>query len=415
MILLLLTLLSVLPISAVIDNRFVPIFPRVYRRTECKPSVFFIAPFFMTAHEAQLQNGETGPIQGLYRPYNLSAVNASMLQVGIVNPNILTEWYSKNDLFFNNISKLRAEGFSFGYEQALGCHLSVGAYGGLLSTVSSLSYRPSDVLRRSMLLCNDGSFFLGRELGIEKAFYSVDQLLDLKSGEVSEIGFTDFEFYLRGAVVREYLFKCRRIDVGGRIGVATATGNTINPQQPASIPFGGNGHVGLFVQQDTEIELKQDIIVGWWLQGMFRFAKWQLQRFVVGAEPLNYGVVLGDANVKPGATLAVSPYVALLDIQDGFGARAMYTYVHHWQDKIMQCRLCRAPEDTQVDIGVMQSMSSWTNEYVTAELFYDLTARPHHRPYAPRFFAQLWIPVNIFASANVVRTWEVFLGAEFNF
>lgn len=413
--LLVLTLLSVLSASAVIDNRFVPVYPRVYRRTECKPSNVFISPVFMTAHQAQLLNGETGPIQTLYRPYNLSAVNASMLQVGIVNPNILTEWYAKADLFFNNISHLRAEGFTFGYEQALGPNFSVGAYGGLLSTVTSLSYRPSEVLRKSMILCHDGSFFLGRELGIEKAFYSVDQLLELKSGEASEIGFTDFEIYLRGAVVREYLFKCRRIDIGGRIGVATATGNTINPKQPASIPFGGNGHVGLFVQQDTEIELKQDIIFGWWIQGMFRFTRLQPQRFIVGAEPLNYGVVLGDANVKPGTTLAVSPYVALLDIQDGFGARAMYTYVKHWRDKITGCCVRPLPQGTALDIGAMEALSQWSNEYITAELFYDLTARPHHRPYAPRFFAQLWIPVNIFASSNVVRTWEVFLGAEFNF
>ncbi|MCL4380147.1 hypothetical protein M1466_01465, partial [Candidatus Dependentiae bacterium] len=392
--------------NAVIDNRYVPIYPRVYRRTPEKPSVGFIAPLFMTAHNARSCNGEDIPIQGLYREYNLANVNRAMLTVGLNNPLMLTEWYNFSELIFDNTSHLQAQGFSFGYEQSLGCHFSIGGYGALLATSSTLLFRPSQKLNRNLSIFEGDNRFIGRELGVERAFYNVDSVLCLNAGEVTEIGLSDIELYVRYGITRDYWLRCRRVDFGIRLGMITATGKERNILQPASLPFGGNGHVGLFIQQDAEFELKQDIIIGWWVQLLGRFTKVQPQRFIVNGEPFNYGVLAGRADVKPGLTLGVSPYIAMLDIQDGFGARLMYTYVNHFQDTINSLGITCPTTTVQPDIAAMRAASGWTNEYGTVELFYDMTATPKHRPYAPRFFAQLWAPIRIFGAQNVVRTWQ---------
>lgn len=412
MIFLIVLLLISNTVEAVIDSRVVPIMPRVYRRTPAKPSVFFVSPLFMTAHNARVAEGEEVGLQALYRPYNLSSVNAALQKISLNNPAMLTEWDNRTDLVFDSTGNILAEGFYFGYEQSLGTHFSLGMYSAVLASSSTLLFKPSSKLVENMYISTGDNRFIGRELGVERAFYTVDSLLNLSSGEVKEAGVADLEFYARYGITREYWLRCRRVDLGLRLGVIAPTGKMQDPSLPASISYGGNGHTGLYIQQEAEFELKQDLMFGWWIQVLGRLAKVRQQRFVVGQEPFNYGVLLGTADVHPGITVGASPYVAWLDVQDGFGARALYTFVYHAPDNWNSWRV---PGSMAPDIAAMRAASRWINEYATVELFYDMTVTPKHRAYAPRFFAQLWAPIRIFGAYNVVRTWQVYLGAEFNF
>ena len=57
-----------------------------------------------------------------------------------------------------------------------------------------------------------------------------------------------------------------------------------------------------------------------------------IRRMPFGAEPSQYGPIMGPLKVDPGWTFVFNPYALLKDCVKGFGLKAQYTLVAHLKD-----------------------------------------------------------------------------------
>ncbi len=91
---------------------------------------------------------------------------------------------------------------------------------------------------------------------------SILQQIGIYGDSSVQHGFGDTDLYVRFGNYWEYACKFRSIQVGGRLGLLIPTGKRQNIHYPSSIPFGGNGHWGMYGAVDTLFELKEDWKVG---------------------------------------------------------------------------------------------------------------------------------------------------------
>ena len=190
------------------------------------------------------------------------------------------------------------------------------------------------------------------------------------------------------------------------------TGERRNINNPASVPFGGDGYYGIYGALEAEFELKEDWKVGWLLQLSKRFKRTLAQRMPVGQEPYIYGPIVGPASINPGFTFIMSPYVSFENLREGLGARVQYTLELHtkdcWQDK-------RVNPTIPVNLDNVIRLSTWGADYITLTVFYDFGKVKVIRGLEPIVsFAWDW-PVSFLESKGNCKTNKIALGIECNF
>jgi len=212
--------------------------------------------------------------------------------------------------------------------------------------------------------------------------------------------------------VWEYTLKFRRIDAGLSLGILMPTGVTQELNNPASVPFGGNGHWGFYVSADALLELREDIKTGVLLRVSKRIANTKVRRMPAAGEPQIFGTVVGPARVNPGSTFIFSPYFALENLRKGLGISVYYTLTSHREDKWTDKR----PDQTvPVELNQVNDLSSWGSDYVTLNVFYDFGKEKVQRSVDPIISFRWDIPASLFVTKRVVRTHVVALGIEFAF
>ncbi|GAI85308.1 unnamed protein product, partial [marine sediment metagenome] len=87
-----------------------------------------------------------------------------------------------------------------------------------------------------------------------------DLSLDAQATDRASVG--DVDLYFRVGNAWDYTLKFKRVDAGLRVGVLLPAATRRNLNSPASVPFGGKSHYGVYVAGDVELELKDDIKVG---------------------------------------------------------------------------------------------------------------------------------------------------------
>jgi hypothetical protein len=366
----------------------------------------------MTGNEAysDLEEQNDIGIYEIYGKYNQGKVAEALQAVGCPNPFVGVPGlnpvkFTGQDIIWNMDGKIASEGIGFQHDQYLGYHVSAGFSWFFMNlfarnkfslspkTVQDLTITPEEALkldevRRSM----------NRELGLEPA-------------TVSELGSSDFEFYVRAGNVWDYPYKCRRIDAGGRIGVLMPTGKTRNINNPASIPFGGNGKWGIYFSGDTEVELKEDWVVGALVRFNTRFKQTQLQRLPVAGEQPLYAASQGLVQIEPGYTFIFSPYGRLDCIRNGFGIQARFTMIIHNEDDWVDKRCLRSPA---VELASSVKTSNWRAEYLTLNAFYDF-AKDNPEKVAPILSFKWDMPLKLFLARGVAKTNRIVLGIQLLF
>jgi len=391
------------------DNRFLfPFNSHIAWRTAEKPSRINAGVFFMTADEARGDHGDIS-LPDLGCQYDLAKLNSAMNSVGITNPLYLTEWQT-SELPYVGSGIIRGMGLELGTEYGFNKHIAVGFSLALMHVQTEYDYCISDTAKENLVICKNNTFYPGRERALEQARLNANKLLCLNAGQWSSTGLSDTELFVRIGTIEDYLWKFRQVDASLWLGAILPTGEPRNICAQSSIPFGGNGHYGVFAKGELAFELTDDLFVGVWLYGSKRFSKTKLRRMPMNSEALQFGVLVDRATVDPGFTLAFSPYIMWDDIQDGFGAYAGYTFVHHYKDQWRYRAKTYVPK-----LSRLSDASVWTNGFFTVGIDYDFTKGLVIREYGPRIFFDFTLPTEMFDSKWVSKTHKIVLGIEFQF
>ena len=392
--------------AALIDNRFLPLFRPMFKRSCQRRSAGGSNVFFLIANQSLGNDGKEIGLPEVNGKYDLLKVAKSLEIIGKPNP-LSTQFRIASKLELDLEGKLEGQGAWLGYE----CNFFNNFALGFSFYVMHLSTRENFVIPDS--LRQDLKLNRGSEIILEKELRETNNLLGLNTFQFNKTGVSDLDLYLRFGVVRDYFYKFRKIDFGIDIGCLFPSGMATDINNPISIPFGGDGHFGFYGLMDLTLELKEDLSVGFWFEILQRLKKTQIKRMPVNNEPLQFGPIIGPACVNPGVTIGFSPFVSLDDIRDGFGFKVKYSLIFHgeddWTDK-------RKDRTIATDLGSIVELSEWSSEYFTFTLLYDFAkGATKPRKFAPIVYLEWDRPSSIFKGEQFAKTNRVSFGFEFSF
>lgn len=393
------------------DNRFFP-FTSEWScpRTTCKPSSFFSSLAIYTSNDAFQDDDKDIGIPEIWGKYDQQKLTkALVLNTDCSNPisdAITGSGLPANsdmvDLPWRIDGKIEGQAINFHYEQRIFKYVSVGFSGALMHIFSRHLFEPAeDLLRRF------GTTPVQLEL-LDQIRRNTQEKFGLEAPKWSARGLSDIDLYVRLGNVWNYVLKNKRIDAGIRFGVLIPSGKKRDPKNPASIPFGGDGHTGLYFALDSEFELKEDWTIGFLLRFSERFSKTKPVRMPLAFEHPLYAAVLDDAKVNPGSTLIFSPYFRLDSIRDGLGVQMRYTLVSHTSDFTKDSKLAtRMPEVRLRDVN---KKSSWDAEVLSATILYDFNAVHGEYRLCPTIELTWDVPLKLLTAKGVSKTNRVSFG-----
>lgn len=386
------------------DNQFFPFGKTLFSRKKPREQTMFPELVMLfSSHSSGVSNNEMS-LYSVFGSYDLNAVGQALEAIGKPNP-IRSAWRGSS-IPFRQGGKLEGMGCMLAYNRPLTLHMYSGAAIGFLSVKSWLDMRLGEV-----------NFIAGP--GDIDELYRTQRIANSELGIVSEVsqstGFTDMDVYFAYGDMVEYMLRCKRIDVDARIGFLIPTGVKRHIDNAASVPFGGNGHAGLYGQLDAEFELKEDMKVGFWARVSKRFGRTELTRIPsnrLNPEPVNFGAIQGNFRVNPGLTLVLAPYIWFEDLRDGFGAGVRYIGIKKYGDRYCpECVQGRAP----MNMKRMRDLSEWTAEYVSVTLFYDFDKGLESKDTASHVSGVWDIPVDFFGAQKISKTQRICLGVTLFF
>lgn len=413
------SLLSINSILAQIyDNRFMPLFNKPFSRTQEKGSNVMADPFLMTANDAVLNSDTTTGIPEIFGKYDQMQVANALVSLG--KPNLLLPTFAllvaqDKPILWTMHGKIQAQGVSFAYNQRFFQHCqynshsyeaSFGFSWFFMHLFSRINFFMTPEQQNSIGLSNDDVLLLDQ---IRREMNDESGICAPKS---SQAGMSDIDCYLRWGGLWDYSLKCKHIDAGVRFGLMVNTGVTRDVNNPASIPFGGDGFLGLYCAQDIEVEIKEDWKIGWLARFSTRIGKHRFERISLDHEQPLFGVTAGNVYIEPGPTFVFAPYFSLEDIRDGLGVQVNYTLAWHLDDLWQDARAVKNPPSTLEQIN---KVTKWVAEYLTVNLYYDFSKVRGRLSDAPEFWFMWDIPIKLAAAKRVSKTNRISCGMIFSF
>lgn len=396
--------------AGVIDNRYLPQFDPMYLRKAEPMGSFDFNLLAMSGERGHDQNGKKVNYPEIFGKYNLSQVSLGLQKTQGINF-LRPEWQPLNDIIWDMEGKLQAQGAHLGVERQIADWLAVGMQFDVLHVSSRIDF----------LVNSDTKFMLKLDPGstaeLYRALSDTNRALGLAADQWSQSGISDIDLYLRFSIIREYVLKCRQVDAGVKLGTYLPSGVCRDLNNPASIPFGGNGHTGIYIEFDLNLEVKEDWFVGLWAQVVHRLPLTQELRMPAASpdkpELITFGTVTGRGWVDVGTTFGIQPFLVLRDLSDGFGVRLAYTYRHHssdwWAD-------LRSDKNVATYLNGVRALTEWQSEYVTIGLIYNLwETDDERRGPVPMFYLNWDQPVGVFGDSGSVATHRATMGIEVDF
>lgn len=396
-------LLPNIALAMVFDNRYLPLIQEPFITIDCRPSSVRTDLFVTTGNRANGNNSNYIGIPEMFGPFDLASLGQSFLVVGL--PNLLSPTQLSSLLPFALEGKIQTQGVAFAYRQHIVPHFSAGLYTLLMQSNSSINY-----------IFNASGSTLSTTpteiLNLDSLRRQMIQEEGLTCNHVHQSGIGDIEVYLRGNGHWEYVCKMRTVEAAGRFGVLIPTGQRKKINEPASIPFGGDGFWGVYVSGDAEFEIREDWKVGLLLRASKRFAQTRTERMPTAQEQPLFGVVVGQARINPGWTGVFSPYVSFENLRGGLGLRGQYTLISHQRDTWCDQR---ADRTIPVNLVPLERTSGWASEYVTLTGFYDFGKMKVERGREPTILLSWYIPTALIVANRSVRSYKVTVGVEYSF
>lgn len=402
----------------VYDNRFMPLYQRLWIAPDDGRSHAAINFFVVTGTIAYNSLGQEVPLPAIYGNYDLAKLGAAMSKIGLPNP-LKSEWINTTIPWYI-AGKLQGQACEFEYQQALHEYVSIG----ISAMVMRLNSWFDFVLRSGSQVSGDESpyqerlspcFNVSDYAELDDARRQANQTLGICGDHSCQFGFGDTDLYLRIGKYWDYALKFRSIQAGARIGVLIPTAERRNLAYPSWIPFGGDGHWGIYGTIDATFELKEDFKCGCLIRLNKRFGRVQCQRIPINCEPYVFGVVQSPVYVDPGITFICSPFVSFESLRDGFGMRIFYTLTKHESDYWSLPKNCCAP--CPIKPNCVSCRSAWGSDYFSANLFYDFgKGRPCSAIYPIISFCwDIPAPTALIMADSVAKTHRVSLGVEVSF
>lgn len=383
------------------DNRWIPLYYKPELGFDGRRGSFNVDAFIATASEATIKEKTVG-IPALSGNYNEGTYADGLAKAGCQNP-LPTEWQGKSIPWFVG-GKIQAQAVAFAISTPLGVDWITTGCNWFFMRVNT--YQTFALERTELQLGAGDAATLD---ALRRAMFDSVGLVH-NHGE--QAGFSDIDWYLRFGYHDEYVFKCRTVDTGVRVGVLFPSGVQRDLSSPSSIPFGGNGHWGAYATVDGLFEVREDMKVGLWARFSKRFPKTSFQRLPVNGEPDIFGITTGQARVNPGFTFILSPCVALENLRGGMGASLHYTLTKHmkdsWQDE-------RCDKTIPVDLCKVEELSDWGSDYFTLNVFYDFGKVKVERSFDPVISFRWDIPAMLYMTDKIPKTQRVSLGIEWVF
>lgn len=393
--------------AMVFDNRYFPLIQYPYISVPGKQS-HVSGDFFVTTASNAADDRDRGVgIVELSGPFDQAQLALSMQMAGLGNP-LNPPTLINGELPWMLAGKLQTQGFAFSYRQYLTCNFSIGIYALAMRSNSYIDFL-FNLPKASSLSTSLSESDIFRLDATRRQMLAT---LDLACNHVHQAGFGDTEIYARWYDRYEYYLKLRSLEYAFRVGALIPTGVKRKIDKPASVPFGGNGHWGIYASADGEFEVKEDWKVGILLRVSKRFTTTRNERMPVNKEPQVFGVVTGPVKIDPGFTEIFSTYGQIEGLREGFGLRVQYTLINHdkdhWTDE-------RVDKTIPVNLEPVDVRSGWASEYITLTAFYDFGKTSQECGNQPIVRAAWDIPFTLLVGHRFVHSYKVSLGLEFNF
>jgi len=389
----------------IIDNRYFPTFERVFSRSVGRPSRAGGDIFFMTAKHALNRSHEKFGLPEIYGCFDQVVLGRALEKLGKTNP-LRADLQRAAAIPWRMEGKIQAEGFEFLLDQSLNDYFSWGFSTGFMQVNSSISFTLLPAVA-DILKLNTGGL-----LRVDKDRREMFEELALEAPQWGAAQLIDSEVFLRVGKIWDYQFKTRRIDLNAQIGCLVPTGQKRDENNPASIPFSGDGHWGISGALALDFELKEDLSFGICAFTNKRFSATRERRMPILTEPRIFGAILGCARITPGFTVGFSPYLVIEGLRDGLGCYARYFYAHHLCDVWEDMRLNKS---IAVHLDDVQETSRWVSEYFSFNIFYDFGKTEDEPRNVPRASVVVDIPVNFLGASLSSRTYRVSVGFEVYF
>lgn len=393
--------------SMVCDNQFMPLFPRIFTRHCDLPSRCAVDAFFVTGDSAFDENENHVPIPDLYGKYDENKLANALVKVG--EPNYLPSEFRGNKIPWSIHQKIEGQAVCLSFEY----HPFAPIYIGFSSFLMHMVSRQTFELQKKEV--GTGASQAGYFIELEDARLKMHKALGLAQAQSARTGMSDFDLYLRVGDIWDYSFKCRAIDAGVTLGVVMPSGLTTELCNAAAIPFGGNGHWGMYFAGDADFELKEDMFFGFTMRLQKRFAKTYEMRLPVAGEHPLFGALKTQVNVEPGVSFNFAPYFALENIREGFGARVGINVTAHQDDYICDQRSRAEKADLPSETKALKKVSDWGADYIVLNAYYDFGKMDVERSSKPIVTFGWDIPYMLLVSKNNCKTHRITLGIEVNF
>jgi hypothetical protein len=380
------------------DSRYIPLFDPPRLAIENTRSAF-IPDYFLATGSKSLDRLEREiGMWELAGKFDQGKLADAFVAAGLPNP-LRSEWQGI-EIPLAVEGKLQAQAVDFSFYQPVTNWLYVGC---------SWMFMRVNTSQEFFLNCKTLKLLDGDAIELDESRRSMLDQLGLLRNHNAQLGFGDVDAYVWLGRVWDYELKFRRIDVGSRLGLLIPSGVKRQLDAPTSIPFGGNGHWGAYVEVDGIFELKEDFKVGFLTRVIKRFSRTSCQRMPVLVEPYIYGVAVGQVTVNPGPTFLFSPYVVLENLRKGFGVAVQYHLTNHWKDSWKDARTDRT---VPVKLAPVEELSDWASDYFTLEAFYDFGKEKAQRSFDPILMFRWDVPAMFFMTKNIVKTNRVSISLE---
>jgi hypothetical protein len=423
----------------VMDNRYFPLFPKLYTGAHKDKSTMSASMVFMTggeayssvpmANEAEKNIGYPalfGKNVDKQGHLDLDKIDLA-IQSLTGNGTLLTNPFQTGTNADVNIeAHLQAQGFSFAGNVPVTSHFSLGWSAIFMRVIGEarLSLTVDAAQRMNMVELDATGKYVVTDTGQMEFVDNLSRIqkaLDMNDNVWINSGSGDVVVYGSWYNSQQYLWKCRTVDFSLSVGAMIPVGETAIIDNIASVPFGGRGHWGWFAMPHLELELRDDLKIGLMGRLSKRFKKIKEMRVPVLDESPLFAPYKAKVDVTPGTTVTVSPYAVFEHVRSGFGMELKYTVTYHEGDTFVDARTdttqkikLRRLVSNNDNVHAATDFSEWIQEYATIKIVYDIGFGKDWR-YRPMFKFTWDIPVNYVAGEGFAKTHGISLGCNFNF
>lgn len=391
------------------DNRYFPWYARPFHRTADEQSRIDTGLFFTSAGSAVGNEvKERIPIPELWGLYNQKQMSDAIVELGMTTP-LLAQWQKYKKIIWTVDGSVKSEGMYIYGDYNITNNFSVGGslfFGHFEATQTFIIPKET---KKSLWLTPS------QEVELDAERRQMFEMLNLSQVQWSTTAASDMELHVRFGTVKEYVAKCRAIDIGTSFFVYIPTAPFRPVNNPAAIPIGGNKLVGLAWGLDGAFELKEDWTAGFQFSVSKRLSKTQQIRMPIQHEPYMFGAIVGPAKVNPNPVVYFNPYVTIGALRQSLSASVGYTVSYSAGAVITDMRPLSEQLLIPTTLNEVNNKTEWCAEYINILFAYDFHADQKKDTIHSLVTATWDIPVHFMGSHDFARSQMVTIGVEFRF